>query len=541
MGAQTIEGRTKGPVKFAPRARTSPKNAFALGIIDYLGELHTDAAGRLIVVGGTGKAAADDPAVRPLDRDYNNPGWFDDVSDGPVTGMLKLKDGDGVAWSVDVVGAWAVVAPPKFAPALRPAVSLWDVMFDLAARGKVPIPSDEAVYWRGDLRHLGEIAGDLGTGTSLDEYLPSYDRDVWPILQSVRDGVWVSSASFTRTRGNGSPARDEPSDLWGAVSQPHVKPPSYTSFTEAEFQKRGDELRGGIADGFQDPNAKLTRLDVLPELFGDLYRTPDRTKKLDWRRNMCTITTTQYGILQRWAEGSFLGSAFDRELDWQPAITEIRPAGLDQAALETVIGGPFYPGVEVGWLVRQPSLYAEPFRIAHDAASALPDERRLGAVAQRTVGPGYFTRQVGVPWHATFASQPEEELASAFGGNDGLKVMLGLTKAQAAALKKEIEEWATIVWGWFPSHRPVNVFANTDRSSKKRINWVWIEEEATVGQALKPQRLEAGRMNDWDSGVFDSDAWVARWWQLPLVVPVERNSAIQARRRVWAEVERSTP
>ena len=30
------------------------------------------------------------------------------------------------------------------------------------------------------------------------------------------------------------------------------------------------------------------------------------------------------------------------------------PEGLDRAALENSVGGPFYPGIEVSWLVRDP-------------------------------------------------------------------------------------------------------------------------------------------------------------------------------------------
>ena len=35
---------------------------------------------------------------------------------------------------------------------------------------------------------------------------------------------------------------------------------------------------------------------------------------------------------------------------------------LDRAAAENAVGGPFYPGIDVSWLIRARELYAEPFR-----------------------------------------------------------------------------------------------------------------------------------------------------------------------------------
>ncbi len=55
----------------------------------YLGELRTDDKGRLIVLGGLGKAASFDGS---LAIDYgNNEGWHDDISDGPVTATVYFE------------------------------------------------------------------------------------------------------------------------------------------------------------------------------------------------------------------------------------------------------------------------------------------------------------------------------------------------------------------------------------------------------------------------------------------------------------------
>ena len=59
-----------------------------------LGEIRTDEAGRLLVLGGTGNSASpsDAPVFDPADPDsFNNANdWYDDTSDGPVTATVSI-------------------------------------------------------------------------------------------------------------------------------------------------------------------------------------------------------------------------------------------------------------------------------------------------------------------------------------------------------------------------------------------------------------------------------------------------------------------
>src|SRR5690348_13920957 len=91
-----------------------------------LGELRTDDEGRLIVLGGFGHSGSV-PEDQPLPSFADNDGWHDDTSDGPVTATVT-KDGE----SLEVRGAWIVVAPPDFAPGVGNLVTLYDVMADVA-------------------------------------------------------------------------------------------------------------------------------------------------------------------------------------------------------------------------------------------------------------------------------------------------------------------------------------------------------------------------------------------------------------------------
>jgi hypothetical protein len=96
-----------------------------LGKDVYLGEIQTDGAGRLVVLGGRGQSGSVPPGAA-LTNFANNNLWHDDVSDGPVSATVTLP---GQAPVVVHEPAWVVVAPPDFAPAIDAVVSLYDIAF----------------------------------------------------------------------------------------------------------------------------------------------------------------------------------------------------------------------------------------------------------------------------------------------------------------------------------------------------------------------------------------------------------------------------
>ena len=130
-----------------------------LGIPVPLGEIRSDSHGRLIVLGGFGHSAS--PSNAPITTFANNDGWHDDVSDGPVTASIVLK---GTSRRVKAAGAWVICAPPKFAPPLDNAITLYDVLLQVAVdRLGLALPPQ-----------------------------PSYTSDIYPILQRAIDMKWVS-------------------------------------------------------------------------------------------------------------------------------------------------------------------------------------------------------------------------------------------------------------------------------------------------------------------------------------------------------------
>ncbi|MGY4346035.1 hypothetical protein ACVWXM_002502 [Bradyrhizobium sp. GM7.3] len=124
----------------------------------YLGEIFTDAAARLLVLGGRGVSASHDGSAA---KDFaNNDGWFDDTSDGPVTADVSL---DGKA--LEVTPAWVVVAPPNYGPQRKSVRTMWDLMRDIAVRtNALPLPER-----------------------------PSFMQDILPIFQRLAGLQWVNA------------------------------------------------------------------------------------------------------------------------------------------------------------------------------------------------------------------------------------------------------------------------------------------------------------------------------------------------------------
>ncbi len=131
-----------------------------------LGEIRSDTDNHLIVLGGFGKSAS--PVGSGIADFWANDDWYDDVSDGPVSATITLR-ADGS--TPPVVGAWVIVAPPKFAPHLQSIITLYDrVLHAMIDGGLLPAPTTT-----------------------------SYTNDIYPILQRARDTRWVELAGGAHT------------------------------------------------------------------------------------------------------------------------------------------------------------------------------------------------------------------------------------------------------------------------------------------------------------------------------------------------------
>jgi hypothetical protein len=186
---------------------------------------------------------------------------------------------------------------------------------------------------------------------------PSLGRDVWPLL---RRALAIESTSMMAAGNHAGPI---------AAAFPALTP-----------QNKPD--RDKVLAKINNPDDPDVDDADMPMLWSDVY-TPGKGE---------TMTRVQYNVLTRWQNGDVVD-------DWTgsepaPAAT-VTPDGLTRAALEACVGGPFYPGIEASWFLRDTYAYLEPFRL---------DPAPLQA--------GDVTKQMAVPWQADFTDCTQDgELA----------------------------------------------------------------------------------------------------------------------------------
>jgi hypothetical protein len=310
-----------------------------------LGEVQCGSDGRLLVLGGFGDSATVNGSI--IHHYANNDGWRDDVSDGSVSASVRLSNGT----TLEAAGAWVIVAPPDFAPAITNVVTLWDVVLDVATnRGLLPVPSN-----------------------------PSFTKDVYPILSRALLLEWVNDLAMS---GHGPGGPGDFSTQWTVLADNSA---AALNARKAVFRHvRDPRLLEKFVEKTATPAEQTlarnqARLTFMPALSGDSgdssANVPDT-----W----LTLTPRQYDILTLWKDGRF-------QSDWAgipptPPAT-ITPEGLDRAALENGVGGAFFPGIECGWVIRHPEIY-----VADELV-------RLDSTVNK---PGDMTKRMAVPWQADF-------------------------------------------------------------------------------------------------------------------------------------------
>ncbi|WNG49867.1 hypothetical protein F0U60_41430 [Archangium minus] len=286
--------------------------------IKFLGELRTDEAGHLLVLGGH----------------VNNDTWLGDMADGPVSAVIVVRNENGYAEEIAADPAWCLVGPPDFASSVANIVRLSDTMWDVAVR-KLPLSPDNGTFLQGRLAELKAQKEDWNEATkSFKNYKPSFKREIQPLLE-----------------------------------------------------------RALLARQVHNPDSTGTKVDPkqMPKALGDEAFTGKSTQFM-------SLTHVQYALLRQWKDGKFLED-WDGKPEAPPTPGVFTPEGLDFAALDNCAGGPFFPGIDVSWLIRHENVYAEPFRIKH-GARVFPD--------LMPIGPGFFSQQMALPWQADF--YPSEKL-----------------------------------------------------------------------------------------------------------------------------------
>jgi hypothetical protein len=359
-GPRSIRGRNKAGTEYNfDTGRFFEKEV-------YLGELRTDDMGRLVFLGGHGVAASSQgPEVKPTTF-ANNDGWHDDISDGPVKAEVSIN-----GRSIPVDFAWVVVAPPNYAPQVKGARTMYDLLYDtFVQEGRLPFPS--------------EI---------------SFTRDIFPIFRRLDNLQWVNQA-YSIQFGPG-----------GRYN--FVDPQFISRLADNSTQQAPTEFRLQVFNMFRDYDRDGKSPVPWPWEYGDAMNVPPA----DTPRQNVALAPTQYRMLRKWASGDFMS-------DWSPdagpgpntldavPIAE-RPAMLDRAALSFCLADAFHPGCEMTWVMRHGTLYMSPFRIRHRAPNT-PEPIYGSQLTQEMVlepdgalygqGPGTLTRWMAVPWQTDTAS-----------------------------------------------------------------------------------------------------------------------------------------
>jgi len=295
---------TPGPRTIAgPNGAASFDTGSFMGIPVPLGDILTDANGRLLVLGGFG--ASSSPTNAPLVTFANNDGWHDDVSDGPVTATVTLKG----TKAVQAAGAWVICPPPRFAPPIFHIISLYDALLQTAVdRLGYKVPAT-----------------------------PSFTNDVFPILNRALRYQWVT----TKIGNKHSP-------IVGVIP-----PPGTAAARDDVFQSLRDPAITPTVDTPHQMPAIWT--DSFRDVFG--IRGHGSPNTGHWANH--ALTPTQYNIMKNWAAGNFIN-------DWvgpPSPDTNITPDGLTRAALDSCSGAPFFPGIETSYFTRDVYPYVEPFRL----------------------------------------------------------------------------------------------------------------------------------------------------------------------------------
>jgi hypothetical protein len=330
-----------------------------------LGELRTDEQGRLLVLGGPGKSGS--PAGLAVfdpgnwDTFNNADGWYDDISDGPVSARVLIGGRE-----IPVEPAWVVVGPPNYAPDVIGWRTLYDLLVDTYVQcGWLRFPETT-----------------------------SFSRDVLPALRRLSGLQWVNKG-FLAGFGKGSRLDfDDPAFVARLAHRPEEGAPD----THAE-------LRQLLFNCFRPADNAVEEPRSWPWMYGDAYGSFAGSP-----HNNLALSEVRARHLRRWVEGDFVA-------DWEPGaqpprrIDEVplagQPAMLDQAALHFCLADAFHPGCELTWPMRHASLYSAPFRIRQRAAGEvevdLGEELTAAAALGRSgplhaQGPGELTRWMALPW-----------------------------------------------------------------------------------------------------------------------------------------------
>lgn len=253
--------------------------------------------------------------------------------------------------------------------------------------------------------------------------------------------------------------------------------------------------RGGEENEFKledKVGSRVHNLPLMPLLCGDNPITDVAASKF------LRLTDYQLFVLRQWADGCFINEMEEGWIDpatypvFMPFNAIPPPATgrqLDRNLLTNVLGGAFCPGGEVGWIMRNPSIYLEPWRIKADRAwsdflqsaaqanathqSALDDPTfSIGSALSQDnnfhtgLQPGDLTKSMALPWQADFNECTSQTINITYADWNNLYS----SNENDVRLADEEKTWETL---WWPAHRPLqsNELVGYDQNGNPQLTW----------------------------------------------------------------------
>ncbi|MCB0397104.1 MAG: LodA/GoxA family CTQ-dependent oxidase [Flavobacteriales bacterium] len=394
------------PVSF-PASNGSTKDYSASSQpIDNLGEIQTEPNGRLLVLGGFGKACGFDNQGNPdpnavLGKDVDNDNWLDDTADGPVTAVLVFEDGS----QRQIEGsAWVVATDPAYAPQTLNIVSLWDDIYNTWLE---QFNLDSKVFQNGKYQ---------------DSFAPNFQVDVFPVLNAAHMQMWNTNLPDTAIKAHKN------------VFRLTEQAPTFNIMSFIRNPNIADQTSTGSP--------------LMPLSLGDAAKA------------FLTVTTTQYFFLEQWVAGKSVGAS---EQQLTPGEQ------LDKTILVNCLGGRYSPGIDLTFIVRDPNLYNSnwqdpaigPFRINAkqlDYSQASLEQPFLGVgyipLRKDAVEPGDLCKFMAIPWHTDYNSCATHTPDPNPGG--------ALTNENVYSGDVN----TSLFWSW-PAQRPVAVYTFDDLAASK--------------------------------------------------------------------------
>lgn len=459
--------------------------------IDTLGELianEQDGHQRLIVLGGKGNSGSSKPS--PVITSFvNNDGWFDDISDGPVTatihydycevtydGKKEIKTKKSSTMDVPVP-AWVVVGYPRFVPEMEDMITLDEALYDVFVRNMAHNPQIYGVPPFNSVsnspKNSAEMAAWKTSAQFNPNFYPKFYQDVWPILRRPDLYKYVFDFDFF---GGGDPHNTGTGgnlDEKALAQPPHLGKDPNKQIREFVYSilRQPNQINEYISEPNKTPDGNLqknatanNKPRLMPLLCGNnplSNVSPDK---------FLAMTDTQLFILKQWANGKFVNECQewkegDKHCKTPWSEPPISGPELDRGVLSNLLGGAFCPGGELSWIMLNPGIYSEPYRVRHATyiAGALSLPKSVADIDGSTAAnisagmePGDLTKYIGIPWQADFHECTYQNIDVTY--ENWNNIYLDSTGDPA------VESIAYNI-PWWPAHRPIVIQEPTDTGS----------------------------------------------------------------------------